>query len=75
MALVDAKQGVPHLPSSDVTLKAPPAADASSCKLELIGAYPLSGVVESMSVLRALRGGLSVGEGAAQRDALLLTFR
>ena len=57
----------------------PPAAGAPlsplapSCKLELIAAFPLAGVVESLAVLRA-RGG-SAADGTAQRDAVLLTFR
>lgn len=50
-------------------------ADASSpvqapegCRLELLGTFPLAGVVESMDVLRSAVPGL-------QRDTLLLTFR
>eukprot|EP00798_Chlamydomonas_sp_ICE-L_P015929 gene15929-22063_t len=39
-----------------------------SCRLELIAAYPLNGVVESLAVLRSRTPDI-------QRDSLLLTFR
>ena len=84
--LVNSALPPPHAPIRSHRTNTTPTADGRSttpsaqqqppqrCKLELLGTYPLSGVVEGMAVLRA-RGADGGGGGGGQRDALLLSFR
>ena len=73
--------GLPSPPERP-TASATAATTTAACKLELLGSFPLSGVVESMAVLRSRGGGSGGGGGPlgssvseVLRDAVLVTFR
>ncbi|KAF5843827.1 hypothetical protein DUNSADRAFT_5064 [Dunaliella salina] len=60
--------GAPPLSGSQAAWSAAPMSTARDGKLELVGHFPLCGVVESMVMLKSRSPGI-------QRDALMLAFR